>query len=98
MQAALPKSLAELLETCDASKKQQILRRMSMHMQPILEKSLLDPLITQRCGFEIDESLWLIAWMLQLGCRFLASLRITAFVIKVTFHTCICSHVDAAAQ
>ncbi|KAK9864425.1 hypothetical protein WJX84_008225 [Apatococcus fuscideae] len=47
-QAALPKSLAELLESVDASKKQQILRRMSMHMQPILEKALLDPLITQR--------------------------------------------------
>lgn len=47
-QAALPKSLAELLSSVDASKKQQILRRMSLHMQPILEKALLDPMITQR--------------------------------------------------
>ncbi|KAK9844997.1 hypothetical protein WJX74_009447 [Apatococcus lobatus] len=47
-QAALPKSLAELLGTVDASKKQQVLRRMSIHMQPILEKALIDPMITQR--------------------------------------------------
>lgn len=50
-QEAASVHLSELLEKVDASKRRIILQRMAMHLVPIMEKALVDPVLTHRQGF-----------------------------------------------
>ena len=48
VQEAAPSSLTELLKTVDAQKRRLILQRISVQLTPIIEKGLVDPVITHR--------------------------------------------------
>lgn len=50
MQEAAPAHLSELLKTVDSTKKRIILQRMAVHLVPIMEKALVDPILTHRWG------------------------------------------------
>ncbi len=47
-QGSVPASLKEVLATADAVKTRQVLQSMSQHLIPIMEKGLVDPLLSHR--------------------------------------------------
>ena len=48
MQETAPVHLSELLKTVDPAKRRIILQRMAVHLVPIMEKALVDPILTHR--------------------------------------------------
>ena len=50
VQAEAPSSLAEVLKCADGLKRRQVMQRMTMHMTPLMEKALVDAVLTHRCA------------------------------------------------
>lgn len=48
VQGSIPASLKEVLAAADPVKKRQVLQSLTQHLIPIMEKGLVDPLLSHR--------------------------------------------------
>lgn len=49
MQGPAPTSLQQVLKMADAPKQRQILQRLALHLTPLMEKGMVDAVLTHRC-------------------------------------------------
>jgi hypothetical protein len=49
LQGSVPASLKEVLAAADPVKKRQVLQNLSQHIIPIMEKGLVDSMLSHRC-------------------------------------------------